>query len=112
MSLPIVVMSVLLVIEVGLVFVDQIRLVHVCRDATRRASLSADPASAARTAVAAEGPADVEVRVEVGRLGVTVSLEMTHRTELPLIGPLLPDVHLHESLTMGWEGDAISTNPD
>lgn len=103
LTLPLVMLTICLVVEVGAITIDQIRLVHLCRDATRAASLSADPVSAAREAVATSDADDIDVVVTVDDEVVTVSLRRLHRPEVPLIGTLLPDVTLHERLSMHTE---------
>jgi hypothetical protein len=97
LTLPLIVVAALILLEIGL-------LVHVCRDATRQASIATDPVSAARHVVLrsyTEGT-DVEVRTDTTEVRVTISVE--HRTRLPIVGVFIPDIELHESLTMGWEG--------
>ena len=101
LTLPLIALMLLLLVEVGLLIVDHIRLLHLCRDATRAASIAADPVSAARSIVAEDG---IAVRVIEDQSTVTVTVEMTHPTDLPLIGTLLPDVTITEQLTMAWEG--------
>ena len=104
LTLPLIAVAALLLLEIGLLVVDQVRLVHVCRDATRQASIATDPTNAARRVVLrsyTEGT-DVEVRTDTTEVRVTISVE--HRTSLPIVGVFIPDIELHESLTMGWEG--------
>ena len=103
LTLPLVVLTICLVVEVGAITIDQIRLVHLCRDATRAASVSADPVSVAREAVATSDADDTEVVVTIEDDVVTVSLSRIHRPEVPLIGALLPDVMLYEQLSMHTE---------
>jgi uncharacterized membrane protein len=103
LTLPLVVLTICLVVEVGAITIDQIRLVHLCRDATRAASVSADPVSVAREAVATSDADDTEVVVTIEDDVVTVSLSRIHRPEVPLIGALLPDVTLNEQLSMHTE---------
>lgn len=103
LTLPLVMLTICLVVEVGAITIDQIRLVHLCRDATRAASVSADPVSVAREAVATSDADDTEVVVTIEDDVVTVSLSRIHRPEVPLIGALLPDVTLNEQLSMHTE---------
>lgn len=102
-TLPLVLLAVSLVAEIGLITIDQIRLVHLCRDATRVASVSLAPESAVRELVATSGADGIETVVTHTDRVVTVSLARLHRTELPLIGALLPDVWLREQLSMYTE---------
>lgn len=103
LTLPLVLLAVSLVAEIGLITIDQIRLVHLCRDATRVASVSLAPESAVRELVATSDVDDIETVVTHTDRVVTVSLARLHRTELPLIGALLPDVWLREQLSMYTE---------
>ena len=103
LTLPVVMLTICLVAEVGAVTIDQIRLVHLCREATRVASVSADPESAARNFMATANSDDVDIEVMVSDDVVTVALTRIHRTETPLIGALLPEVTMHEQLSMYTE---------
>ena len=100
LTLPLVLLAVSLVAEVGSITIDQIRLVHLCRNAARVASVSLAPETAAREFMARSGADDINTVVAYTDSVVTVSLTRLHRTELPLIGSLLPDVSLHEELSM------------
>lgn len=102
--LPLIAITTLFLLEIGLLVVDQVRLVHVCRDATRQASISSDPVSKARQVVLRSYTDGAEIEVQSDAIGVRVTIEVEHRTDLPIVGALIPDVMLHESLLMGWEG--------
>ena len=104
LTLPLIAITALLLLEIGLLVVDQVRLVHVCRDATRQASISSDPTGAARRVVLRSYADDTDIEVHSDAIGVRVTIEVEHRTDLPIVGTFIPDVMLHESLTMGWEG--------
>ena len=100
--LPLVVVLLLLVVQVTVVLVERLRLAHTTRDAVRAASVSDEPARAARLAVDRNLPtATVETRI-VDHL-VTVDLEIVVATDLALVGALLPDVTLRDRLVMVHE---------
>jgi hypothetical protein len=94
--LPLVVLSVLAVIQVGLVVRDQLGVVHAARQAARAASVDPDPGRAVRAAHRTLPGADVEVgeRPKVGE-EISVTVHYTSVTDLPLVGVLFPDPDLH-----------------
>lgn len=99
--LPILLLVVLGILQVGAIVVAEIRLVHVCRMATRAAAVSAEPVVAAESVVErfAAGD-DVSVSVSTGSDTVTVVLRKEMRTDVAIIGDLVPDITLQDSLTM------------
>lgn len=106
--LPVVVMLALAVVQVGLVVRDQIRVVHAAREGARAAAVSAE-AHVADAAVERNGGLSGD-RVSVSTSGrggvgtdVTVVVEYRARTDLPLVGPLLPDLVLTAAATMRVE---------
>lgn len=103
--LPLVLAITLLVVQVGLVVRDQQLVLNAAREGAR--SAATDPAAAAaRQAALNSGD------LEPDRLGVvldtdasTVTVTVTYRsaTDVPLVGPLLGDVTMTESVTMHRE---------
>jgi hypothetical protein len=94
-------MALLGAIQVFVVLVDRIHLVHVTRDAARAASVAEEPRTAARAAVERSLPArSVSVSVDEHDEVVTVEVVLVNSTDVPIIGRFLPDVELHESLSM------------
>jgi hypothetical protein len=100
--LPFVVLVVAAVLQVSVVVRDRIRLGHVAREAARTAMV--DEASAAvehaRSSTDLD-PTRLTVTVQGGddpgdRLVVTVRYRM--RTDVAMVGPLLPDVTIEERL--------------
>jgi Flp pilus assembly protein TadG len=108
LGLPVVLLAVLLVVQVGLVVADQVRVVHAAREAARVAAVDARAAEARRAALAAAGldPDRSSVRV-LGRgpPGQQVRVVVTYRapTVVPLAGPLLPDITLRARAAMRVE---------
>lgn len=106
--LPLVVMMLLAVVQVGIVVRAQVLVTHAAREAARAAAVDADPGAAARAARAATS-------LDANRIGVTVrgrdgpgsrvEVDVTYDvpTDLPLIGALIPDVTVHGEATMRVE---------
>jgi Flp pilus assembly protein TadG len=101
LTIPVLLVVLLGAVQVFVVLVDRLHLVHVTRDATRAASVSADPTSAVSRVVERAWPGrDVSYRVNDDGELVSVQVELVNSTDVPIIGRFLPDVRLTESLTM------------
>jgi Flp pilus assembly protein TadG len=100
--MPIVLMMVFGVVEVGAFVGSSLAVEHAAREGARAAAVSAAPAVAARSAVAGMG-LDANVVAVVAGDRVTVTVSRRHRTDLPLIGRLLPDPVVSGSATMRRE---------
>ncbi|HUI48028.1 MAG TPA: TadE family protein [Acidimicrobiia bacterium] len=102
--LPLLFGMLVLLIQLALVARDEILVVHAARDAAREATLTSEPdrivAAARRTL---EG-SNVRI-VRRGVVGDPVEIGLTYvsRTDLPLVGPLLPDITLHATAVMRVE---------
>ncbi len=94
--LPLVFALLVLVFQVALVARDEILVVHVARDAAREATVSRDPGRVSAAAVRNLPGATIRV-VRRGGVGDPVEVAVTYvsRTNLPVIGALLPDLTLH-----------------
>lgn len=94
--LPLVVMAMLALIQVGLLVRDHLAVVHAAREAARAASVEPDPARAVAAAHRTLPDADVDVgpRPEVGG-SITVRVSYRAVTDVPLVGRLFPDPELH-----------------
>lgn len=102
--LPLVIGSVLLVIQVLIIVLSQVSLQHEARIAARAAAVSADPASAARAAVERNDPrSPSSVAVETTESLVTVHLTRRIPVAIPILGRLWPDIELSARLTMALE---------
>ncbi|MCP3857556.1 MAG: hypothetical protein GY745_17620 [Actinomycetia bacterium] len=106
--LPVVVLMLLLVMQVGLVIRDQVMLVHSAREAARAAAVD-DDSGAARTGALAGSRLDGD-RLEVSTSGrgeagsyVTVTLTYPSLIDLPFVGRLIDDIELEASATMRVE---------
>lgn len=107
LALPLVVVLLLGLVQVGLVVRDQVLLTHVAREAVRAASLVDNPEAVEQTAHSA-GPLDAD-RLEVtvaerGSPGEQVTVEVGYdATRVPLVGVMLPDIRLRASASMRVE---------
>ncbi len=103
--LPVVLAFVLLVVQVGLVVRDQLLVLNAAREGARSAAV--DPTlDAARTAAVNSGDLDPgRLTVTLSTTGDTVTVSAIYRstTEVPVIGPLVGDVTIRETVTMHRE---------
>jgi hypothetical protein len=102
--LPFVVLLLLLVVQVGLVVREHVRVAHASRAAVRVAARDTD--DGAVRAVVDHLVAGARVDVARARaIGdpVTVRVTLDLATDLPIIGVLVPDVQIEESTTMHAE---------
>jgi hypothetical protein len=105
--LPVVMIVLLLVVQVGLVVRDQLLVVHAAREAARAASVGDAPDEVQRVAGRA-GPlvaSRLHVMVSGGGRGFAVEVDVRYHcvTDLPLVGPLVPDLDLGEKVVMRQE---------
>jgi hypothetical protein len=106
--LPLVVMLLLAVVQVGLVARDAVLVVHATREAVREAAVTAAPGAARRAAEAGSGLTGPRLAVDVVRRdspGGQVRVVVSYRapTGVPLVGQLVPDVRLSSRATMRVE---------
>ncbi|MEY2421001.1 MAG: hypothetical protein QOI95_1068 [Acidimicrobiaceae bacterium] len=106
--LPLVVILLLAVVQVGLLVRAEVLVTHAAREAARAAAVDPDPQAAARAAAQATTLDSHRLTVSVqGRKGPgsRVQVEVTYRapTDVPFVGGLLGDVTLHASATMRVE---------
>jgi hypothetical protein len=102
--LPLLVLALLAVAQVGLVVRDQLGVVHAAREAARAASVDRDPAHAVSAAHRTLPGADVEVGSRP-KLGGEIRVTVRYRsvTDLPLVGVLFPDPDLRATSVMRVE---------
>jgi uncharacterized membrane protein len=106
--LPLVVLLLLAVVQVGLLVRAEVLVTHAAREAARAAAVDSDPQAAARAAALATTLDAHRMTVHVdGRNGpgsrVRVDVTYTAPTDVPLVGGLIGDVTLHISTTMRVE---------
>jgi Flp pilus assembly protein TadG len=108
LCLPIVLLVLAAVVEIGLIAGDQIRLWHAAREAARVAVVEPDPATAVKAAEAAGfETVDVSISPEVPRRKagspLTVALSFDRPGVVPLVGKLFEAVELTSEATMRIE---------
>ena len=106
--LPLVMLLLLAVVQLGLLVRDQILVVHAAREAVREAAV--DPAADAprRAALASSTLSDTRLTVSTsgrGAVGSRVRVEVAYRasTGVPLLGAAMGDLTLRASATMRVE---------
>ena len=108
LCLPIVLLVLGALAEVGLIASDQIRLWHAAREAARAAVVDHDP-SAARDAAEGAGFESLHLTVRpepaLRRAGdpLSVSISYDRPAVVPLVGALFDQVALHAGVTMRIE---------
>lgn len=106
--LPLVMLLLLLVTQVGLLIRDQVLVVHAAREAARQAAVDPSSDGAKNAAVAGSGLDRRRLQVEMtgrGRAGtrVTVRLRYSAPAEVPIVGAALGDLELTAEATMRVE---------
>lgn len=105
--LPLVAGVLVLVVQVALVAVDQVRTVHAAREGARAAAVAADADLVSTAQRAAERSSSLDTSAMA--LSVTsidqdrrvrVVVRYRSRTDLPLIGVLVPDIDLTGTVEM------------
>lgn len=101
LALPAIVMLLLAIVQFALVARDELLVVHAAREAARAASLGGSGADAGARVLPG---ARVSI-VGGARVGDPVVASVGYRavTDLPLVGPLIPDPWLHATVTMRAE---------
>ncbi|MEM9608484.1 MAG: TadE family protein [Actinomycetota bacterium] len=104
--LPLIIIFLLFVVQVGLVVRAQLMVTHAVREGARAAAVGEDPTAA----VVAASSLDPE-RLVVSRSGgdqagelVTIAVEFVAPTDVPLVGAFVGDVTLSTTATMRVEG--------
>jgi hypothetical protein len=102
--LPMFVLFLFALVQVSLVARDKVLIVHAARAAAREASVDAGADRVRAAATHALPGARVEVKRR-GGVGDPVDVAVTYvsKTDLPLIGALVPDVTLHSRVSMRIE---------
>lgn len=110
LALPVIVLSLLLVIQVALVARSQVLVVNAARAGARAASVGESASSAAADSPGLDGG-----RITVGVAGgggpgsmVTVTVRYSAPTDVPLVGRLLGEPTVQASVTMRVEGPVYS----
>jgi Flp pilus assembly protein TadG len=104
LALPVMCLLLLGVVQLAVVVRDQLAVQSAAREAGRAAAVTTDVAgagaAAARRSVAL---APLDVRVERSADVVRATVTYVERTDVPLIGALLPDLRITATAVMQWE---------
>lgn len=108
LGLPLIVLAMLFVVQVGLVVRDQVRTLHAAREGARSAAVDTRTDAARRAALDGAGFAGGRTEVRVsgrGGAGTRVTVFVAYRaaTDVPLVGALLPDIEVRGDATMRVE---------
>ena len=106
--LPLVMLLLLAVVQLGLLVRDQILVVHAAREAVREAAVDPGADAPRRAALASSTLADARLTVTTsgrGAVGSRVRVEVAYRasTGVPLLGAAIGDLTLRASATMRVE---------
>lgn len=106
--LPVVVVLLLAVLQIGLVARDVLLVTHASREAARAAAVDPSPGAARTAAVASSGLSERRLTLEVGGRagpGSTVRVTVGYQvpTDVPLVGALLGDRQIRSTATMRVE---------
>lgn len=98
LALPFVAAALLLVVQIGLVARAQVLVVHAAREAARAAAVGAEPPIA-------DGLDPALTAVSLAPAGERVRATVTYRvrTDVPIVGALVPDLELRGAATMRVE---------
>ncbi|MCU1356462.1 MAG: hypothetical protein JWM89_1880 [Acidimicrobiales bacterium] len=109
LSLPVVVLVLLLVVQVGVVARSQVLVVDAARQGARSAAVGGSVAEVSAAARATPGLVGGRIRVTVTGAGgprgsdVAVTVRYREPTDVALVGGLLPDRELTATVTMRLE---------
>lgn len=109
LALPLLAVLALVLLQAALVLRDQVVLTHAAREAARAAAVDADPSAPDRAAADSSALDPRRLLVTTGPRGrpgsrVTVRVAYDAPTEVPVVGALVGDVRLVQSVTMRVEG--------
>ena len=103
LGLPVVCLVLLGIVQLAVVVRDHLAVQLAAREAARAAAVAASPATGAAAGQAAVRLTPVDVRIAVADDTVSATAVYVERTDVPLIGLLLPDVRVTATATMQLE---------
>jgi Flp pilus assembly protein TadG len=108
LALPLLVVLLLALVQLGLLVRDQVLVVHAAREAVRQAAVDPAPDAARRAASASSGLALGRLEVSLsgrGGPGTRVRASVRYRapTDVPLVGAALGDINMTAAATMRVE---------
>ncbi len=104
--LPVVITMLLVVIQVGFLARDYVRVAHASREAARAASVDPDGDGATDVVEYLLGDADLDIeRKGSGEVGdpIKATVKYQAHTNVPIVGALLGDFEISDSTTMRTE---------
>lgn len=98
-------LGLLLVVQAALVVAGHVAAVHAAREGARAAAVDPAPGAAASAVAATGGEGCDTAARRPARVGATLRVTVRCRvvTDVPLVGPLLPDVTVRTSAAMRVE---------
>jgi len=108
--LPLLVVLLLAIVQVGLVVRDEVLVIHAARSAAREAALGSGPRQVAAAAQAASGLRPERLQVRSATFGREVAVTVSYRSVaiVPIVNRLMPDVRLEETCRLALE---VSSSP-
>jgi Flp pilus assembly protein TadG len=109
--LPVVVLLALVVVQLAVVARAEVMVVHAAREGARAAAVEASEHAAERAAAETLDRARLRVSAVIDRRsGGLARVQVRYRvpTDLPLVGPLVPDPELSAEVVMMVEDPAVS----
>lgn len=103
LTLPLFCLLLLAAVQIVVVAGDQLLVIEVARVAARAAAVSADPVTAGNDAAHRVLGSTANVSTAVHDMYVTVTVSISNGTDVPLVGALMPEVHLVGHSTMVLE---------
>ena len=101
--MPLFCLLLLAAVQIVVVTGDQLLVIEVARVAARAAAVSADPVTAGNDAAHRVLGSTANVSTAVHDMYVTVTVSISNGTDVPLVGALMPEVHLVGHSTMVLE---------
>lgn len=106
LGFPLVCVGLLLLVQVAVVIRARVVVEHAAREGARGAAVSAEPVgdgvAAARAALPASF-ATATIRVDAGATTVRATVHQVVRTDVPLVGALVPDIEVEGVAVMQVE---------
>lgn len=122
LTLPVVLIALLLIVQVGIVVRDALALAQSAREGARAAALHADDDPARAAVRRAAGPLDVDrIEIEITPVDdermfgdpVTVALRYEERLRIPIVSRIVTtELPLHSSATMRSETGRPTPTPE
>ncbi len=103
LGLPFLCLLLMGVVQVAVITRDRLAVQLAAREGARAAAVSADRGAAEKAARRAISLSPLVIRTEESGGAVHVSVRYTDRTDVPLIGAVLPDVDVEATVSMAVE---------